>query len=370
MIQNQFTYNNILVIGGGNIGTQIACQCASKGLSVTILSSKPEAYDGTLEIINEHNEKTCGKIKLITNSLRDAIKDQEIIFVTYPSFKFEQLADDILPYIRPGIIICVMPGTGGAEFSFRKCIKVGAILCGLQRVPSVARLIQYGKSVKCEGLRKELFLASIPHFASDNVALFLSQLWNIPCHVLPNYLNVTLTPSNPILHTARLKTMFSDYIPGKTYCRNPLFYGEWTMEASELLIKQDYELQNICSKLKKLDLSYVRSLKLHYESNTSLDMTNKLKSIKSLNHLYSPLKQISNNCWIPDFESRYFTADFPYGLAIIEELAKVVDLETPNISETMNWFKKITNYDNYFNLSYYGINNITDVYDTYLKFYS
>ncbi|RGS30959.1 MULTISPECIES: NAD(P)-binding domain-containing protein [Clostridia] len=248
MIQNQFTYNNILVIGGGNIGTQIACQCASKGLSVTILSSKPEAYDGTLEIINEHNEKTCGKIKLITNSLRDAIKDQEIIFVTYPSFKFEQLADDILPYIRPGIIICVMPGTGGAEFSFRKCIKVGAILCGLQRVPSVARLIQYGKSVKCEGLRKELFLASIPHFASDNVALFLSQLWNIPCHVLPNYLNVTLTPSNPILHTARLKTMFSDYIPGKTYCRNPLFYGEWTMEASELLIKQDYELQNICSK--------------------------------------------------------------------------------------------------------------------------
>ena len=97
--------------------------------------------------------------------------------------------------------------------------------------------------------------------------------------------------------------------------------------------------------LKKLDLSYVRSLKLHYESNTSLDMTNKLKSIKSLNHLYSPLKQISNNCWIPDFE-------------------------TPNISETMNWFKKITNYDNYFNLSYYGINNITDVYDTYLKFYS
>ena len=36
----------------------------------------------------------------------------------------------------------------------------------------------------------------------------------------------------------------------------------------------------------------------------------------------------------------------------------------------MNWFKKITNYDNYFNLSYYGINNITDVYDTYLKFYS
>lgn len=60
-----------------------------------------------------------------------------------------------------------------------------------------------------------------------------------------------------------------------------------------------------------------------------------------MNHLYSPLKQISNNCWIPDFESRYFTADFPYGLAIIEELAKIVDLETPNISETMNWFKKL-----------------------------
>ena len=44
---------NISVIGGGNIGTQFACMCASKGYDVYVLSSKPELFDGTLEIVDE-----------------------------------------------------------------------------------------------------------------------------------------------------------------------------------------------------------------------------------------------------------------------------------------------------------------------------
>lgn len=366
MLHVMDSITNILVIGGGNIGTQVACKCASKGYNVTILSSKPEEYDGTLEIVDEYNKILTGKIKYITNSLKDAMESikQDMIFITYPAFKLKGLAEDIFPYITSGVIMCVMPGTGGAEFVFDGCIKVGAVLCGLQRVPSVARIEKYGKRVRCEGLRDRLFIAAIPHNYVQKLALFMSELWGIPCETLPNYLSVTLTPSNPILHTARLKTMFINYEDGVQYSRNPLFYGEWTNEASQLLMDCDDELQGICRKLKSLQLDNVRSLKLHYQSNTVEEMTNKLRSIKSLHHLHSPLKK-KGEYWIPDFEQRYFTADFPYGLAIIEQLGEIVDADIKNISETMNWYRKITNNKQCFDFLDYGIKNINDIYKIY-----
>lgn len=357
-------YKNITVIGGGNIGTQVACVCASKGYDVTVYSSRPETYDGTLEVVDENDKVTVGKIKKVTNCLSEAVSEKDFIFVTYPAFKLKELADAMLPYIKKNCVICVMPGTGGAEFAFGSCVHTGAILCGLQRVPSVARLEKYGKRVRCEGLRDQLFLGTIPLKEGNSIASFISSLWNIPCSVLPNYLSVTLTPSNPILHTTRLRTLFEDYKAGVVYERNPLFYGEWSDKSSELLINCDWELQELCHRLDALDMSNVRSLKLHYESETIEAMTNKLQSIKSLHDLSSPMRMVPGG-WIPDFESRYFTADFPYGLAIIEELGKILTAKMPNVCETMDWYRSVTGNKEHFKFSDYGISSIEELYNIY-----
>ena len=355
---------NIAVIGGGNIGTQFACVCAAKGYRVNVFSSKPEMYDGTLEIVDEYGSVTQGKINRVSNNLREAIENCQVIFITHPAFRLKELADQMLPFIRNDMSICVLPGTGGAEFAFQKCIKEGATLFGLQRVPSVARLEQYGKRVRCEGLRSELFLASIPDQKVEDLSTLMAELWGIPCHPLPNYLCVTLTPSNPILHTTRLRTLFADYEEGRVYDRNPLFYGEWDDASSELLIACDDELQSLVKSLKKLDLHHVRSLKLHYESDTVEAMTKKLSSIQSLHNLRSPMRRVESG-WIPDFNSRYFRADFPYGLAIIEDLAVILHVDTPNISDTLDWYRKVTGDTERFDLGRYGIHSIEDIYAMY-----
>ena len=331
---------------------------------MNVNSSKPEAYDGTLEIVDEYNNVSKGNINLVTSSVEQAIEGCQIIFVTHPAFRLKEVADQMLPYIKGDVNIGVFPGTGGAEFAFRECIKKGATLFGLQRVPSVARLEQYGKRVRCEGLRSELFLASIPNSAATDLAEFMNDLWGIPCHILPNYLSVTLTPSNPILHTTRLRTLFSDYYEGKFYERNPLFYGEWSDDSSKLLIACDSELQEMLKIINKLDLHNVKSLKLHYESDTVEAMTAKLRSIKSLHNLLSPMRHVSEG-WIPDFSSRYFTADFPFGLAIIEELSEILNYSAPNIKDTMNWYREVTGDTDKLNLKDYGISSIEDIYALY-----
>ncbi len=355
---------NVAVIGGGNIGTQFACICASKGYKVNIFSSKPTLFDGLLEVVDEYDNVIVGKIAKVTADIGEAVDGCQIIIITHPAFRLKEIADCLLPYIKKDMNICVLPGTGGAEFAFRECMKAGATLFGLQRVPTVARIEKYGKRVRCEGLRSELFLASIPKSKAVELSDFMSSLWGIPCTALPNYLSVTLTPSNPILHTTRLCTLFKDYEDGRVYERNPLFYGEWNNTSSELLIACDTELQDMIKMIDKLDLQNVRSLKIHYESDTVVAMTRKLRSIKSLHNLTSPMKKIDGG-WVPDFESRYFTADFPYGLAIIEELAEVLHFEAPNIKATMNWYRKVSGNTNQIDLGSYGIYSINDIYKLY-----
>lgn len=42
--------------------------------------------------------------------------------------------------------------------------------------------------------------------------------------------------------------------------------------------------------------------------------------------------------FVPDFKSRYFTEDFPFGLFIIRELAQKHNIKTPYMDEIYNWY--------------------------------
>ena len=48
------------------------------------------------------------------------------------------------------------------------------------------------------------------------------------------------------------------------------------------------------------------------------------------------MKQVEGG-WVPDFASRYFTEDFPFGLRWIKQLASYHIIETPIIDEVYKW---------------------------------
>lgn len=223
----------------------------------------------------------------------------------------------VTPFVHPNLKIGIILGNGGGEVAFKDAISKGAIAFGLQRVPSVARLEKYGECVCATGYRKTLYAAALPSKHTKEVCSLLSDGLQMQCEPLPNYLNLTLTPSNPILHTTRLKTIFNDYIPGQTvYPKLPLFYEEWSNETTELLFKCDKEVQTLCRKIKDFDLTEVKLLKIHYENDTVTGFTNKIRSIEGFKGLTTLAIKVSGG-YIPDLDSRYFTADFNYGLCVI-----------------------------------------------------
>lgn len=342
----------VCIIGGGNIGTLLAAEFAYRGIEVWVYSERAELWSDRIEVFDASDRRLMLADGFrVTRDLSEAAADADQIWITVPSFMFPKLGKALLPVVDPGQTIVVVPGTGGAEFAFAGLIEKGCTLGGLQRVHSIARLKEYGRSVYMLGRKTELDLASIPCGVVNDLASQIEPMLEMPCRVLPNYLCVTLTPSNPILHTSRLYSMFSDWAPDGVYERKFLFYEEWTDDSSRIMLKCDDELQVTCKSFEQLDLRSVRSLREHYESPTPEKMTAKIRSIKAFKGLTSPMCQTSKG-WVPDFTSRYFTADFSYGLKIICDIARCAGTDADMLDTIWRWYLTASHCDpkDYFEL--------------------
>jgi opine dehydrogenase len=330
----------ITVIGGGNIGTLMAAEMACKGHEVTVFTSHSPRWQCELTIWKSDDTLwRTGKIALATSDLEEAVRGAELIWVTLPAQMFGAIARKLEPLVQPGQMVGVVPGAGGAEFAFHCLIEKGCVFFGLQRVHSIARLKEYGRSVYMLGRKSSLQVGAIPTVQTEKIAAMLAQQFDLPCQALPNYLCVTMTPSNPILHTSRLQTMFADWQEGRSYPRNILFYEEWTDASSQRLLAMDDELQTLCERI-PLPLETVRSLRDYYESSTKEAMTKKIRSIAAFKGLPSPMKE-ENGAWLPDLSSRYFTSDFSFGLKVLKEIAALFQVPTPQMDAVWDWYARL-----------------------------
>lgn len=175
----------------------------------------------------------------------------------------------------------------------------------------------------------------------DEIDSILSELFEIPIKKYPNYLAVAFTPSNPILHTARLYSMFKDCTLLTKLPRMIKFYSEWTDFSSEILIKMDDELNRIIKKLPNIDLSCHVNLRDYYESQSAEEMTKKITAIQSWHNIDAPIVK-ENNCYLIDRTSRYFIEDFNYGLCNLKGFAEIVEVETPTMDAVLEWYQKIS----------------------------
>lgn len=355
----------ITVVGGGNIGTQFAVHCSEKGHDVTIYTSTPDDFEIHLDVVDDKGTVIHeGNIRLATDDPDRAFRDTDLIIITMPAMMMKSVAEMIYEHSDENPIIGVVPGNGGSECAFKKCIERGNVFFGIERVPAIARLIKRGKTVKSTGYREELHVAAFPKEHAEECAKLVASIFDKKTIAIPNYLNLTLTPSNPILHTTRLKTLFGDWKEGIVYKTVPLFYEDWDDTSSELLIACDDEVMKICKAMPEFELQYVKSLKTHYDSSSVEKMTKKISSIEAFKGLTSPVIKVDGGV-IPDLHSRYFTADFSYGLSIIKQIAAFAGVETPNINETMDWYKQIAVVEDEFRFTDFGI---TDR-DTFRLFY-
>ena len=208
-------------------------------------------------------------------------------------------------------------------------------LWGFQRVPFIARTEEYGHSAHLLGYKSAHNIAVERCDDKEGFRALIESLFDAPVTLLSNYYEASLTNSNPLLHTSRLYTMFGGENEGRVFPRMILFYEEWTVEAAQLLIDMDEEFFTI---LRYLPVSegYLPRILDYYESHDAESLARKLSSIQGFKGITSPMKETAEG-WAPDFASRYFTEDFPYGLRYIWELAHQLNIDVPYIDKVYNW---------------------------------
>ena len=350
----------VTIAGGGNIGTQAAVHFAESGHTVKVYTAHPEGFEKQLLITDETGQCLhAGEIRCATDDPKTAFSEAELILITYPAMAIPSLAEKIRSFLPKDALIGCVPGNGGGECVFRSLIERGQTYFALERVPAIARLRTRGKEVICRGYRNELHLAALPKQETARCCRLMEDSYHMPCKPSPGILNLTLTPSNPLLHTARLYTIF------QRDCKKlPLFYEDWDTASSDLLLSMDRELEEIIAALPELDLSGIVPLRLYYEGETSGAMTAKISSIPAFRGIETPAVSTPSG-FSPDLGSRCFTTDFAYGLSLFVQTARFADVKTPCMDKVLAWYRTLVPDRNEFSYADYGITTRAEFVDYY-----
>lgn len=328
----------ITICGGGSLGHVVAGWLSARNhANVNILTNRPEKWKHNIMIDIPQGEILNGSICNISNNPQEVIPSSDVVLLCLPGFLIKEELEKIKPYLSLKTYVgCVFSSTG-FFFEAKELLDDHQPLWGFQRVPFISRVNEYGKSAHLLGFKDEYKIAVENVSDEDKVAFasMIQEWFERPVRLLKNYYEASLTNSNPLLHTSRLYTMFGGENEGKVYPRIPLFYEEWTEAAAELYINMDEEFFRLLKVLPVSD-GFLPTALDYYESHDAQSLAKKLSSIQGFKGIISPMVQVCEG-YMPDYHSRYFTEDFPYGLRYIWQLAHKNHVPCPNIDMVYQW---------------------------------
>lgn len=332
----------ICICGGGHIGTALLCyiKYCHPEYYVSLFTRKPELFAEEIKCNDwEGNKSYIIKPDAVSNNPSISAKDSDIVFIALPHFAVEKAFADIAPFVSKTAYIGVLPGGGGCEFFFKKYFTGEQTLFGFQRVPFTAKLEEYGKEANLKSWKPYSVVGTLPSFRNEQVCKAIEDC-GLKTKMATNYLEVALTPTNPILHTSRTNELFGKYDREHVFQEKSKFYVGWSDVASTTLFGMDAELRMLLNKITEvtgLKTDAIRPLTEHYESPTIKAMTNKINGIATFQSVYAPMKVVEGG-FIADTSSRMFTEDFPWGLAVIRSYFDLFNLNAPIMDKVLGWY--------------------------------
>jgi glyceraldehyde 3-phosphate dehydrogenase len=365
----------VCVCGAGNAAHVFIPYFSNLGFNVTVFADFQDEAErlkkgcddnGGILVHDRCNPKDIKEYKgtptVVSKDPKDAVPQADYIIVALPSFAIKNVLTGIKAHLKQGAIIYIMPGQGGPDFVAKQVLgeefKAGkCTMAGMIPMPLNCRITDWGKRVELAALKQSYDLATVPASNAEAAAAGLrSLLPGKTVNVIGNYVGIALHASNPNLHPGRLYGLWGPdsqcglYAEGKVYKENPLFYETWTDRSSEWCQKISDERRKvwatICEKkpgtgspdqvpdLRAYLAAIYKGQIVDDSSITGCTSTNDgFKGFKC------PMKEVEGG-FIPAFDNRYFTEDFPEGFAMYKGIADLAGVETPVIDEIFYFFQK------------------------------
>lgn len=295
------------VIGCGNGGMTLAGQIAAKGYDVNLFEGL-EPSEAFLKLRTERkiflkgDIESEGLISCVTTDIKEAIDDAKTILIVVPAFAHEPLFKKIIPHLKDGHRIVLIPGNFGSLL-LKKMLRDSNVtknisISEVSSLPYACRIKSYN-TVLVYKQKKILKLATCPAIENKQVLDTMNDIINIfvpaPCVLevsLDNF-NCILHPLPALLNIGAIEKSslsFRHYIDGVT----PVI--------SKLMDKMDIERLNIGKAYFVELVPTLQQLKMYYGQNNSASI------YEYVNSDQSPYKDIAGH----NVYSRYITEDIPY----------------------------------------------------------
>lgn len=317
----------IAVLGSGNGGCAVAGECAIQGHDVRIFDF--EKFPDNIKAIHKAGGIQCsgevegfGKVSYAGHDIKRAVSDAELIYVVGPSYAHAAFAQAYKPEMQNGQHVIICPGTNGGALVFKKELGIeysdtSLVVSETSTLPYACRIMSPGEVHIFHRLKRGVFFASLPASKSEEAfedfqsVYSGNQLYKNVLHTLLQNGNNVIHPAVSLLNVGRIESP-DDF----------LFYEEGVTPAvGRLMEAVDKERMSIASAygldiLSEPDTGYLQEYMLENNYTTGYSKAPGFKGINAQTQI----------------DNRYFTEDVGYGLVMLEDMAKVVGVETPVIT--------------------------------------
>ncbi|WP_317178218.1 NAD/NADP-dependent octopine/nopaline dehydrogenase family protein [Pectobacterium sp. HCp5_1] len=353
---------NVVICGAGKTGHLATVLFKQRpDVKVTLLGSHPrlpEAYQQhgkRLHALLPDGETLTATPDCVTCDPAEACRDADIVIITVPAnFRADLLARIVphLPRDKP-VYVGAIPGFCGFDWLAERelAARPNVVIWGMKDVAHIAFDLLPGQSIKMGGEKATLYVATHRReTAASQQALIalLQRLYAAPVVLLPDYLEITLTPGNPIMHSAVIYGLIGPY--GQWHARPLLQPLCWWNDCPELgayyLERMDEENQRLCAALETrlgVRLDSVLPLKQEIidaygdqiaDAHTMLSV---LRTNQAYHGIGLPLRKHDAGGYVFDTQHRVFQEDIAYGLSLLVAIAENLAVSVPYIEEVYRW---------------------------------
>lgn len=353
---------NVVICGAGKTGHLATVLFKQRpDVKVTLLGSHPclpEAYQQhgkRLHALLPDGETLTATPDCVTCDPAEACRDADIVIITVPANFRADLLARIVPHFprdKP-VYVGAIPGFCGFDWLAERelAARPNAVIWGMKDVAHIAFDLLPGQSIKMGGEKATLYVATHRReTAASQQALMalLQRLYSAPVVLLPDYLEITLTPGNPIMHSAVIYGLIGPY--GQWHARPLLQPLCWWNDCPELgayyLERMDEENQLLCAALETrlgVRLDSVLPLKQEIidaygdqiaDAHTMLSV---LRTNQAYHGIGLPLRKHDAGGYVFDTQHRVFQEDIAYGLSLLVTIAENLAVSVPYIEEVYRW---------------------------------
>lgn len=354
----------LTIVGGGSSAHVLAPFFAKLNYEVTVLTRRPELWKENVKVEFQDEfgkivKEVGGKLHNITSDIHEGVNKADIIVLCLPVAKYFHMLMKIGEHLDKDreVFIGMLYGQGGVDMMFEEMKakfnlkNITYFSYGL--IPFICRTKKYGEIGITYGAKIRNVVAVNPKEKFNELnEIFLSKVCyyffnNEKVYEAENFLSLTLSASNQIIHISR---MYGLYYKNKNGWEKkediPYFYKDFDEFSAKTLENLDENFEKIREKIRKTHpdedfkymINYLDIVNFSYGFSNE-NIKEAFTTSKTLNQIKTPV-MLEDGRYVLDKNSRFFTDDIFYGLAIAKWYAIKYNIDVPTIDALIKWAGK------------------------------